>query len=226
MGGLIVREAIQRAIRSGRRRPPTTSTRSSRSALRTRGSRFSSSRSGSSIDAGGRARSTSIPSSRTTRTNQPSYVHFGEYFPPKRLLTVVGTNYRTYGVGGVVGAQSPVLGVRRGRAELQPQRRAREADVRADPGLAAHVRAQVPRRPRLAGHGARVVRDRDAASSSGTCCARLSLIDAEVKRGFDLFGKSEFFFGVSIKPRAGRLRPLPPERRGREHATAPFHSKT
>ena len=32
--------------------------------------------------------------------------------------------------------------------------------------------------------------------------ARLSLIDAEVKRGFDRFFGSEIFFGVSIKPRA------------------------
>jgi hypothetical protein len=30
---------------------------------------------------------------------------------------------------------------------------------------------------------------------------RLNLLKAEVKRGKDLFGKSEFFFGVSIKPR-------------------------
>ena len=58
--------------------------------------------------------------------------------------------------------------VRRGRAELQPQRRAGEADLRADPGLSANVRAQMPRRAGLAGHVARVVRDRARASSSGT----------------------------------------------------------
>ena len=36
----------------------------------------------------------------------------------------------------------------------------------------------------------------------GNVYARLSLIDAEVKRGFDRFFGSEIFFGVSIKPRA------------------------
>jgi hypothetical protein len=35
----------------------------------------------------------------------------------------------------------------------------------------------------------------------GDVYARLNLIDAEIKRGFDRFGKSEVFFGVSIKPR-------------------------
>ena len=35
----------------------------------------------------------------------------------------------------------------------------------------------------------------------GDVYARLNLIDAKIKRGFDRFGKSEVFFGVSIKPR-------------------------
>ena len=44
-------------------------------------------------------------------------------------------------------AESPLLGRGRGRTELQPERRAGQADVRTDPGLSAYVRAQVPRRP-------------------------------------------------------------------------------
>jgi hypothetical protein len=35
----------------------------------------------------------------------------------------------------------------------------------------------------------------------GNLRARLRLLDAAVTRGEDFFGKSEFFFGVSIKPR-------------------------
>jgi hypothetical protein len=35
----------------------------------------------------------------------------------------------------------------------------------------------------------------------GNVQARLSLLDAKIKRGKDFFGKSEFYLGVSIKPR-------------------------
>ena len=35
----------------------------------------------------------------------------------------------------------------------------------------------------------------------GNIKVRLKLVKAKVTRGKDLFGKSEFFFGVSIKPR-------------------------
>ena len=96
-----------------------------------------------------------------------------EYFPLERLLTVVGTNYRTYGVGGasmlnrlfsVAGEGGPTYN-------------------RSD-GLVKQAFAQIPGRPRtfvhkchggprLAGDGARVVRSRDAASSSATCTRRL-----------------------------------------------------
>jgi hypothetical protein len=35
----------------------------------------------------------------------------------------------------------------------------------------------------------------------GNLAVRLNLVKAKVTRGKDVFGKSEFFFGVSIKPR-------------------------
>jgi hypothetical protein len=35
----------------------------------------------------------------------------------------------------------------------------------------------------------------------GNLRVRISLVSADVKRGLDFFGKSEMFFGVSIKPR-------------------------
>ena len=56
----------------------------------------------------------------------------------------------------------PSVRRRRGiRPQLQPQRRPGEAGVRADRWRAAHLRAQVPRRLRLAGHLAGDLRDHD-----------------------------------------------------------------
>ena len=78
-------------------------------------------------------------------------------------------------------------------------------------GLVKQSSAQIPGAPRTFVHKchggptrwsppARPSRSRPV-SSLGDVQARLSLIDADVKRGLDRFGKSEIFFGVSIKPR-------------------------
>ena len=54
--------------------------------------------------------------------------------------------------------------------------------------------------------------------------ARLGLIDAEIKRGFDRFGQSEVFFGVSIKPRGVDF-DLFHQSAEAENTYGPFHTK-
>ena len=134
------------------------------------------------------------------RRNDAAYVYFKEYFPPDRLLTVVGTNYRTYSVGvsswlnrvfSVAGEGGPTYN-------------------RSD-GLVKQSYAQIPGALRTfvhkchGGHDS-LVTSREAYEIAtrfffGNIRARLRLVSAEIKRGGDWFGKSEYFFGVSIKPR-------------------------
>lgn len=54
--------------------------------------------------------------------------------------------------------------------------------------------------------------------------ARLNLIDAEIKRGFDRFGQSEIFFGVSSKPRAVDF-DLFHQSAEAENTYGPFHTR-
>jgi len=63
-----------------------------------------------------------------------------------------------------------------------------------------------------------------AGSSSGNVDARLNRLDAEIQRGFDRFGKSEIFFGVSIKPRKFDF-DLVHQSAEAETTPAPVHSK-
>ena len=78
-------------------------------------------------------------------------------------------------------------------------------------GLVKQSSAQLPGAPRTFVHKCHggpdsLVTSREAFEVAtrffhGDVYARLNLISADVKRGFDRFGKSEMFFGVSIKPR-------------------------
>jgi alpha-beta hydrolase superfamily lysophospholipase len=132
--------------------------------------------------------------------NEAAYVYFKDHFPLDRLLTVVGTNYRTYSVGAaswlnrlfaVAGEGGPTYN-------------------RSD-GLVKQAYAQIPGAVRTFVHKCHggpdsLVTSREAYEIAtrfffGNTRARLRLVTARVKRGSDFFGKSEFFFGVSIKPR-------------------------
>jgi hypothetical protein len=134
------------------------------------------------------------------KKNEAAYVYFKDHFPLDRLLTVVGTNYRTYSVGvaswlnrlfSVAGEGGPTYN-------------------RSD-GLVKQAYAQIPGAPRTFVHKCHggpdsLVTSREAYEIAtrfffGNVRARLRLLTASVKRGGDFFGKSEFFFGVSIKPR-------------------------
>ena len=131
---------------------------------------------------------------------QVSYKNFSKYFPTQRLLTVVGTNYKTYDVG-VASRMNRLFSVA-GEFGLNYNR---------SDGLVKQTNAQVPGAPRTfvnKCHGGfdSLVTARESFEIAtrfffGNIQARLRMVRAEITRGKDWFGKSEFFFGVSIKPR-------------------------
>ena len=199
MGGLIVREAVQRSYASGEA-AQSTSTRSSRSGPRTRASRSRFSRTGSG-SAQPRSWSSSILTGRKIPKNPVGFNKFAEHFPPERVLTVVGTNYRTYGpaVASWLNRAFSVAG------EFGP-------NYNRSDGLVKQAFAQLPGAPRTFVHKCHggpdsLVTSREAFEVAtrfffGNIKVRLKLVKAKVKRGKDLFGKSEFFFGVSASSRA------------------------
>ncbi|HET7679998.1 MAG TPA: hypothetical protein VFK79_07680 [Xanthobacteraceae bacterium] len=128
------------------------------------------------------------------------FKHFAERFPPERVLTVVGTNYRTYGpmVASWLNRAFSVAG------EYGP-------NYNRSDGLVKQDFAQLPGSPRTFVHKCHggpdsLVTSREAFEVStrflfGNIYVRLNMLEGEITRGGDIFGKSEFFFGVSIKPR-------------------------
>jgi hypothetical protein len=140
------------------------------------------------------------PDFQKAEANPESFLRFGDHFPLERLLTVVGTNYRSYGSGGAVVLNrlfslGGEFGMNYNRSD----------------GLVKQTYAQIPGAPRTFVHKCHggpdsLVTSREAFEIAsrfffGNIRARLSLDSARITRGKDLFGKSEFFFGVRIKPR-------------------------
>ncbi len=123
-----------------------------------------------------------------------------DWFPIQRILTVVGTNYRTYGTS--VASLANRLASLLDESNLQYNR---------SDGLVKQASAQLPGAPRTfihKCHGGQdsLVTSREAYEIAmrffhGSHRVRLWLDRAEVLRGKDWFGRSEFYFGVSIKPR-------------------------
>jgi pimeloyl-ACP methyl ester carboxylesterase len=123
-----------------------------------------------------------------------------DWFPIQRLLTVVGTNYRTYGTSAASLANRLASLLDEGNLQYN----------RSD-GLVKQASSQLPGAPRTfihKCHGGQdsLVTSREAYEIAmrffhGTHRVRLWLDRAEVLRGKDWFGRSEFYFGVSIKPR-------------------------
>jgi hypothetical protein len=134
------------------------------------------------------------------KKNEAAFVYFKDHFPLDHLLTVVGTNYRTYSVG-VASWMNRVFSL---AGEGGP------AYNRSD-GLVKQTYAQIPGAPRTFVHKCHggndsLVTSREAYEIAtrfffGNVRARLRLVSAKIERGGDWFGKSEFFFGVAIKPR-------------------------
>jgi PGAP1-like protein len=140
------------------------------------------------------------PDFQKDKDRQESYVNFNKYFDPRRLLTVVGTNYKSYSVG-VSSFANRLFSV---SDEYGP-------NYNRSDGLVKQISAQIPGSPRTFVHKCHggfdsLVTARESFEIAtrfffGNIHARLRLVKGKVLRGKDFFGKSEFFFGVSIKPR-------------------------
>jgi pimeloyl-ACP methyl ester carboxylesterase len=133
------------------------------------------------------------PSSRT-------FLDVPKWFDPRRILTVVGTDHRSYGAGAATLANRLATLVDEGTL----------VHNRSD-GLVKQSSAQLPGSPRTfvhkchGGHDS-LVTSREAYEIAmrffhGTHRVRLWLDGARVSRGGDFIGRSEFYLGVSIKPR-------------------------
>jgi hypothetical protein len=129
-----------------------------------------------------------------------SFVNFHKYFPLERLLTIVGTNYRSYDIRAASFAN-----------RLFSVKEEYGMNYNRSDGLVKQTYAQIPGALRTFIHKSHSGRDSIVTSREafeiatrfffGNLRARLRFVRGEVKRGKDLFGKSEFFLGVCIKPR-------------------------
>lgn len=140
------------------------------------------------------------PENQADPNNDTSAVNFERYFPLDRLLCVVGTNYQAYQnqAAALLNRLSPVMG------ELG-------MTYNRSDGLVKQSCAQIDGAPRTFIHKPHggfdsIITSRESFEVAtrffyGDVRVRLRQVRAQVKRGFDFFGKSEFFFGVSIKPR-------------------------
>ena len=156
------------------------------------------------------------------QSNQAAWVNFHKHFPLERLLTVVGTNYRSYGVRASTWANR-LFAV---GGEYGP-------NYNRSDGLVKQAYAQIDGAPRTFVHKCHggfdsLVTSRETYEIAtrflnGNIRARLRLIDGKIKRGFDWIGKSEFFFGVSIKPRRVDFE-LFHQSKEAENCYGPFHT--
>jgi hypothetical protein len=140
------------------------------------------------------------PDNQKDEAWEGSYKNFDNHFALDRLLTVVGTNYRSYG-NKIASGLNRIFSV---GGEFGPLYN------RSD-GLVKQTLAQIPGAPRTfvnKCHGGEdsLVTSREAYEIAtrfffGDVHLWLKLVDARIKHGNDLFGGSEFFLGVSIKAR-------------------------
>lgn len=128
------------------------------------------------------------------------FLGWDDAFDVRRILTVVGTDFRSYNSGVASALNRLATLIDEGNLAYN----------RSD-GLVKQASAQLPGAPRTFVHKCHggpdsLITSREAYEISmrffhGTHKVSLSLDDAEITRGGDWFGKSEFYFGVSIKPR-------------------------
>ena len=140
------------------------------------------------------------PAFQEDSSNPGSYKNFAKHFPVERLLTVVGTNYRS----DAIAPSSWLNRLFSSSGEFGP-------NYNRSDGLVKQISAQIPGAPRTFVHKCHggldsLVTARESYEVAtrfffGNIRARLRLVQATVTRGKDLFGKSEFFLGVSVKPR-------------------------
>jgi len=200
MGGLIVRQALQVAYRRGD--APTSVNKVVTLGTPHKGIAFQRLRnlrwlpfldSGSEIERFN-------PDVQAKASNPAGFKSFAAAFPVERVLTVIGTNYRTFGVGPAT-LLNKLFSVD-GEFGLNYNR---------SDGLVKIDSAQLPGAPLAYVHKCHggpdsLITSREAFEIAtrffhGDIHARLRLVDAQISKGSDFLGKSEFFIGVSLKPR-------------------------
>jgi hypothetical protein len=140
------------------------------------------------------------PAFQNDEKEPASYKNFSKHFPPERLLTVVGTNYRSY--DSKVSSGLNRLFSMPGEFSL--------AYNKSD-GLVQQTSAQIPNAPRTFVHKCHggndsLITSREAFEIAtrfffGNIRARLYFEEGKATLGMDVVGKSEFFLGATIKPR-------------------------
>jgi hypothetical protein len=163
------------------------------------------------------------PKKQEDRSNAAAWVNFHKHFPLDRLLTVVGTNYRSYGVRSSSWANR-LFAV---GGEYGP-------NYNRSDGLVKQTYAQIDGAPRTFVHKCHggfdsLITSRETYEITtrffnGNIQSRLRLLEGKIKRGFDWIGKSEFFFGVSIKPRRVDFE-LFHQSKEAENCYGPFHTE-
>lgn len=215
MGGLIVREALQRTYPARDQKAEEYINKIVTLGTPHKGISFQVVKNWINIDAEEELERFS-PAYQEDPRHQDSYPRLQEFFPLERLLTIVGTNYRTYGVAAASWANrlfsiGGEYGWTYNRSDgLVKQSYAQINGDDFDP-TKYNWTQPVGRAPRTFVHKCHggsdsLVTSREAFEIAnrfffGNVHARLYMDAAEIKRGMDWFGKSEFFFGVSIKPR-------------------------
>ena len=199
MGGMLVREAIQRTYPATGRRAAAHINKVVTLGTPHQGIAFQLLRDWIGIDAA-REIEHFNPDFQRDPANPAAFVRLREHFPLARLLAVVGTNYRSYGA-------APASWLNRlfsVPGEYGP-------NYNRSDGLVKQASAQIPGAQRTFVHKCHggldsLVTSREAFEVAtrfyfGDVRARLRLVRSRVTRGLDMFGKSELFLGVSIKPR-------------------------
>ena len=199
MGGLIVREAVQVTLPGLGRRAEDCINKIVTLGTPHKGISFQGVRDWKLLDAQEELERFN-PAAQLDAGNPWSSVNFASFFPPERVLCVVGTNYRTYGTRIAAGLN---------RLFSTPQEQGWVYN-RSD-GLVKQSSAQLPGAPRTfihkchGGHDS-IITARESFEVAtrffhGDVRARVNLVSANVTRGLDRFGRSELFFGMSVKPR-------------------------
>ena len=162
------------------------------------------------------------PDEQAKASNPVGYRNLAKAFPLERFLTVIGTNYRTFGTlpATILNRLASVegeFGLNYNRSD----------------GLVKIASAEVPGAPRAFVHKCHggpdsLITSREAFEIAtrffhGDIHATLRLVDARISRGHDFLGKSEFFIGVSLKPRGVDFE-LFHQGREAENCYGPFHS--
>jgi pimeloyl-ACP methyl ester carboxylesterase len=162
------------------------------------------------------------PDEQAKASNPAGFKNLAKAFPLDRFLTVIGTNYRTFGT-------LPATLLNRlfsvdGEFGLNYNR---------SDGLVKIASAGIPGAPRAYVHKCHggpdsLITSREAFEIAtrffhGDIHASLRLLDARVSKGRDFLGKSEFFIGVSLKPRGVDF-DLFHQSREAENCYGPFHS--